>query len=57
MGKYSKAWGTLIGAALGLGAAYGVVPEGTDAAVSSAIDQLLPIGMAILGTIFSPKNA
>lgn len=56
MGKYGKAWSTAIGGVLGLGAAYGLVPEDINAQTQTVIVTVVPLIAGILGTILGPKN-
>jgi len=56
MGKYAKAWGTLIGAVVGVAAVHGFAPDGMGEQTELAVNTLFPILTGILGTIFSPKN-
>jgi hypothetical protein len=57
MNKYWKAWGALVGAAVGVVAAYGLVPDGAESQVTTVIDMLGPVIGATIGTWLAPKNA
>ncbi len=56
MGKYWKAWGALVGAAVGVGVAHGVIPAGIDEQIRQLLDVTLPIiGAGVLTWRF-PAN-
>lgn len=57
MNKYWKAWGSLIGAAVGVAAVYGLVPDGTDKQIADALNILGPVLGGVIGTYLAPKNA
>lgn len=57
MSRYWKAWGGLIGAAVGVAAVHGVVPDTLVTQVPLVFETLVPIATTVLGTIISPKNS
>lgn len=57
MSRYAKAYGTLVGAVVGIGIAHGLIPESAMGSWNGVMTAALPIVTSILGTIFSPKNA
>ncbi len=57
MNRYWKAWGALIGSAIGVAAAYGLVPAGTEQSLTQAINILAPIIGATFGAYRVPPNA
>lgn len=56
MGAYSKMWGAMVGSAVGLGVAYGFVPESTGANITAAANTLIPIAFSMFGTWIAPRN-
>lgn len=57
MDRYWKAYGALAGSILGVVAAHGVLPTDQTSALAAAINTVLPVVGAVVGTIISPKNA
>lgn len=57
MNKYWKAYGALIGSAIGVAAVHGFVPEGAETHIVRTLETLGPIIGATIGTWLAPKNA
>jgi hypothetical protein len=56
MGKYSKAWGAFFGSVIGLGVAYGLIPDGLGSNIDTVLQALLPTVGGVIGTWRAPKN-
>lgn len=56
MNRYWKAWGSLIGSAVGVAVVHGLAPEGLGQQVDTAVNTLGPVVGALIGTILAPKN-